>query len=154
MQRTRRYYGGVLGLVAAGLLTTMVWWTDHGRVPAGQDAVRGVTVHAHTSQAPLSIHTTGAKWDNRPVYRLKNLSSKPLSHLQLFSWSNETLPIVWVASNPPANFSSIHSVVLPPVTVPPGQSAWFELGASPVKPITVEWTANQTATYEAVRIAK
>lgn len=154
MQRGRRRHPltAWTWAVCAGVL--LVWWTHQTAVPTGVTAVRGVVRQANTSNLPLRITATAAMWNGKPVYRLENLSAQVLSHLQLFSWSNQPLPIVWTGPHLPADFQSNGPVVSPPVALPPGQSAWFELGDVTAQPLTVLWREQFSAVYETLTIPR
>ncbi|WDL98908.1 hypothetical protein [Alicyclobacillus sp. ALC3] len=148
----RRKTRGPLWVAVACVGILAVWWTHQRAAPTGQDAIRGITVHANTSNLPLTVVATHSTWNNRPLYRLKDVSKRPLSYLEIYSWSNEPLPIVWSGNALPTPFPQHGQVAMPPVTVLAGQSAWFELGEALPQKVTVVWRQGNHAVYEALTI--
>lgn len=152
MRRRQRRLG--LWALAVCVAVLVLWWTHQPAVPTGISAVRGLTGQAHTSQLPLRITPTNLKWNGKPVYRLENLSAQAMSHLQVFSWSNQPLPILWTGRQRPVHFPTNGPVVGPPVTLASGQSAWFELADTTLRPLTVLWRQHLSAVYETLAMGQ
>lgn len=139
-------------IVGAAILAVVVWWTHSTAQPTGESSVHGEDVAAQTSDAALSIAAGQQKWYGQPLYRLENLSKQTLRTVQVFSWSNEALPLLWKGAALPANPQQAPQSVRPPVDLEPGQTVWFELGEAPPQTVTVMWLQGGHSVYENVSI--
>ncbi len=86
------------------------------------------TIHLSSVQAEsatfictlLPIH-----WHGDPVYAIENKSDENLSHITIMSWSEQTLPVLWVGKEKETLSKNLRSPVSPPVDLPAHQSVLF-----------------------------
>lgn len=152
MRRRRVHLPGSVWVAGFAFLALLLWWTHQTAHPSGQEGVHGVDVQAHLVDTSLSVTYAHQQWHGQSLYVLRNLSSASLKTVQVFSWSNQPLPMLWIGQSLPNNFAQSPPTVHPPVSLAPGQAVWFELSEQPPQTLTVLWLENGHSVYENVSV--
>lgn len=99
----------------------------------------------------LHLVFTHNTWYGKPIYRLTNQSSTTLAHVSLESWSDESLPILYIGQQQPATWpSDAEALNHPPYLLAPEESLWFVGPRNPPVKFELHWLEGQAPKYEVV----
>lgn len=107
--------------------------------------------HAVTrSTAALSITVMAWTWHGKPVYALSN-HGVTLSHVNVYNWAEDQLPVLYVGRKMPADFLT-KTPVGGPYHVPHLATMWFVSSAPPPTTFTVTWDAQGKVRFTTIRV--
>ncbi len=91
-------------------------------------------------------------WHGQPVYRIQNVTDTTLQHVTPGSWSEQLIPILYVALKPPKDLAAIEPDVQPPINLKPGESMWIVSSEQSPYKLTITWMDHGHDRYQTYEI--
>lgn len=110
------------------------------------------TVSATAAPNVVEVRFSGSQWHGKPVYTVTNHADRTLTHLTVYSWSEDLQPVLYIGADQPASLPALQPLTHPPYILPSRQSAWFVgTGLPPIK-FALEWQDDGHVHYANVSV--
>ncbi|QQE78499.1 hypothetical protein [Alicyclobacillus sp. SO9] len=98
--------------------------------------------------AKCTLTKTHVKWYGSPVYRLTNQSQHTLHRINVVSWSEQNVPVLYVGTSAPNNLQHRKAWSAAVVNLAPHESLWFAGSLQNPYKISVIWLMNGKSRYQ------